>query len=136
MKEKNVKVIICSPMENNVTIVVKEIKNHFETFQELVGGSFQMPFISEKLAHEGISVYINDEGKLINLEPSMLITKDDKLLDYFVGTCVFVSHDDDGNTISLNEKQINYLKKNVFNKIGFIKFESDENEYVLPCIEF
>lgn len=52
---------------------------------------------------------INEEGKFIEgLKPEIAVidgaTK--QILDVINGSCVFVSHDEEGNTIELNDKQM------------------------------
>ena len=56
-----------------------------------------------------IDMVINEEGKYIEgLKPEIaVISKEgNAVLDLVMGSCVFVSHDDAGNTVDLNDKQI------------------------------
>lgn len=127
-----IKVLVYSNGEKKIT----EIKNHFKEFQNLVDGYFEVSYLSKKLSEQGICIYINEEGKLLDLEPSILIVKDNQLLDYLVGTCVFTAYDGNGETISLSEEQILFLEQNVFNRIAVINFDDRQKTYQLPCIEF
>lgn len=91
----------------------REIDNTLETLQRIVGGYIEIPYLSERFADEGIDVVINEEGKIIGLEPQIVLfnKRNNRLLDIVVGNCVFVSHDEEGNTIGLNQKQIDVVKE-------------------------
>lgn len=91
----------------------KEIENTLEALQEIVGGWIEIPFISEKLYEEGIDIIINEEGKLIGLEPQIAIVQKgkNKILDLVMGNCIFASHDEEGNTIGLNDRQIKVIEE-------------------------
>lgn len=91
----------------------KEIENTLEALQEIVGGWIEIPFISEKLYEEGIDIIINEEGKLIGLEPQIAIVQKgkNKVLDLVMGNCIFASHDEEGNTIGLNDRQIKVIEE-------------------------
>ena len=91
----------------------KEIENTLKALQEIVGGWIEIPFISEKLYEEGIDIIINEEGKLIGLEPQIAIVQKgkNKILDLVMGNCIFASHDEEGNTIGLNDRQIKVIEE-------------------------
>jgi Domain of unknown function (DUF3846) len=78
-KENRITAIIVEP---NKTPRVEVIDNTLKTFQKLVGGYIEKVSLSPT-----IDVIINEEGKLIGLEPNFR-TK----YDVIVGTAVFVSH--------------------------------------------
>lgn len=105
----------------------KEIENTLEALQEIVGGWIEIPFISKKLYEEGIDIIINEEGKLIGLEPQIAVVKKgtSKILDLIMGNCIFASHDEEGNTIGLNDRQIKVieeeLKYEVLISLGIVK---------------
>lgn len=95
------------------TLKEKEIKNTLEDLQKIVGGYIEMPFLSRELNENGIDIVINEEGKLIEgLEPEIAIIdkETNAILDIVYGNCAFVSHDAEGNTIELNEKQKQIVK--------------------------
>lgn len=88
---------------------VTEATNTLETFQGIVGGYIEIPLISKVLKQHNIDVVINGEGKYIEgLRPEIAIVgkETNATLDVVYGNCVFVSHDDIGNTVGLNDEQI------------------------------
>lgn len=90
----------------------KDIENTLEEIQEIVGGYIEAPFLTKVFTENGIDVIINDEGKFIEgLKPSIIVLQNgtNRTLDVIMGNCVFVSHDTEGNTIELNEKQIDII---------------------------
>ena len=97
---------------SNGELEVKEIKNTLEELQSIVGGYIEMPYISKVFLENGIDMVINEEGKYIEgLKPEIaVISKEgNTVLDLVMGSCVFVSHDDAGNTVDLNDKQIEII---------------------------
>ena len=99
------KVLILS----NNKLEAKEIDNTLGTLQQIVGGYIEIPYLSETLAKNGIDVIINDEGKFIEgLRAEIAIVKDgtNEVLDVVMGNCIFASHNDEGDTVSLTDEQI------------------------------
>ena len=108
IKEKellNMKVLVLS----NGELKVREIGNSLEDLQKIVGGYIEIPFLSRKFCDNGIDIIINEEGKLIEgLKPEIAIVDEEKgnILDIIYGNCIFASHNEEGETIGLNETQI------------------------------
>lgn len=108
IKEKellNMKVLVLS----NGELKVREIGNSLEDLQKIVGGYIEIPFLSCKFCDNGIDIIINEEGKLIEgLKPEIAIVDEEKgnILDIVYGNCIFASHNEEGETIGLNETQI------------------------------
>lgn len=99
------KVLVLSNGELNVQNIGTELKD----LQEIVGGYIEIPFLSEKFYEHGIDMIINEEGKLIGgMKPEIAIVNKEKgaILDIVYGNCIFASHDEEGETIGLNEEQI------------------------------
>ena len=99
------KVLVLSDGE----LKVREIGNSLEDLQKIVGGYIEIPFLSRKLCDNGIDIIINEEGKLIEgLKPEIAIVDEEKgnILDIVYGNCIFASHNEEGETIGLNETQI------------------------------
>ena len=90
----------------------KEIDNTLETLQEIVGGYIEVPFLSKEFNNNGIDIVINEEGRYIEeLKPEIAIvdSKTKKIIDIVYGNCVFISHNKNGDTIELNDKQIKFV---------------------------
>jgi hypothetical protein len=99
--------------ENRITAVIVEpgkqprltnVDNELESFQKLVGG-----YIEVVRLDNGIDAVINEEGKLIELEPNIALLHNGEVYDYIAGTAVLVSHDDEGEFVSLTPEQIDGL---------------------------
>lgn len=93
---------------SNGELKEKEINNMLEDLQQIVGGYIEFPYLGERFRENIIDVIINEEGKFIEgLKPEIAIVDEaGKILDIVYGNCIFASHDKEGNTIALNEKQI------------------------------
>jgi hypothetical protein len=79
-KEPRIKVVIVEPRKMPR---IETIDNNLETFQKLVGG-----YIEVVQSNEFIDIIINEEGKLIGLEPNFRLSNGDVI----VGTAIFCSH--------------------------------------------
>ena len=60
----------------------------------------------------GVALWINDEGKFrSDLEPSAVLMYKDKIYDYVVGNIVFTGITDEGDTVSLTDKNMDYINE-------------------------
>jgi hypothetical protein len=92
-------------------IEIKEISNELRVLQNEVGGSIDIPFISETLNEQGIDVVIDDEGKIKQKPITVaIIDTEGKMIEVIAGPVLFTSHDSDGNTIGLADSQLEYLQ--------------------------
>lgn len=99
---------------SNGELKEKDINDTLDTFQELVGGYIEMPLLSKTFKQYDIDVVINDEGKFIEgLRPEIAVVGKgtNAVLDVVYGNCIFVSHDNVGNTIGLTNEQIKVVIK-------------------------
>lgn len=94
---------------SNGELKEKEIGTELEDLQEIVGGYIEIPFLGNKFLDNDIDVIINEEGKLIDgmrAEIAIVNEEHGNILDIVYGNCIFASHDEEGETIGLNEAQI------------------------------
>ena len=104
------KVVVLSNGELNF----KEINNELEDLQKIVGGYIEVPFLSNAFTENGIDVIINEEGKFIEglqAEIAIIDGETQELLDIVYGNCIFASHDEEGETIELNEEQLKIIEE-------------------------
>ncbi len=112
----------------------KEIKNTLEDLQKIVGGYIEIPYLSREFNENKIDTIINEEGKFIEgLEPEIAVIKDGKVLDIVYGNCVFASHDHEGNTIELNEKQKQIVEEELKTDI-LLKDQSKDRHYLVRAL--
>jgi hypothetical protein len=97
---------------SNGKLEEKEIENTLEELQQIVGGYIEIPFLSNRFKENIIDVIINEEGKFIDdCKPEIAIVDENtkQILDIVHGNCIFASHDEEGNTTALNEKQMEVI---------------------------
>lgn len=111
-----------------------ELPNTLEALQHHVEGYIEMPYLSKRLHELDIDMVINDEGKLIGMEPTLAILQGHKVVEVICGPILFVSHDNRGNTISLNDTQIEYLKRTVF-QAESVLIMTGNTPYVVKYLE-
>lgn len=105
---------------SNGKLEIKEIENTLEELQKIVGGYIEIPFLSKIFVDNIIDIIINEEGKYVDgLKPEIAIVngKTKQVLDIIYGNCIFASHDIEGNTIALNDEQIEIIKEELNSEV-------------------
>lgn len=114
----------------------KEIKNSLEELQSIVGGYIEFPFLGNRFKDNAIDVIINEEGKFIEgLKPeiAMVDGKTKSVLDVVYGNCIFASHDEEGNTIGLNDEQIKIVMEELQMNV-LLSYKNNEKEFVAKAL--
>lgn len=114
----------------------KEIKNSLEELQSIVGGYIEFPFLGNKFRDNTIDVIINEEGKFIEgLKPEIaMVDRETKsILDIVYGNCIFASHDEEGNTIGLNDEQIKIIMEELQMNV-LLSYKNNEKEFVVKAL--
>lgn len=92
----------------------KDIKGDLRSLQKEVGGLLTLANYYEELVENRIDIFANDEGLLKSDPKTTLIITDKenrmKVLTALVGNLIFVSHDDEGNTLGLTDEQVDFIK--------------------------
>ena len=99
---------------SNGELKQQDIGTGLEELQKIVGGYIEIPFLSRVFNDHAIDMIINEEGKFIEgLKAEIAIVDEEhgNILDIVYGNCIFASHDDEGETIGLNEGQIEVVEK-------------------------
>ena len=93
---------------------VKDIKGDLKSLQTEVGGLLTLAPYYEELENHGVDIFADDEGLLKPNPKTTLIITDKKnrmkVLTCLVGNLIFVSHDDEGNTLGLTDEQKAFIK--------------------------
>lgn len=126
------KVIVLS----NGQLEEKEINNTLEELQGIVGGYIEFPLLGGVFKKNIIDTIINEEGKFIEgLKPEIALIDSNtkKILDVVYGNCIFASHDNEGNTIGLNDKQIKVVKQELQMDVT-LTFQDVEKEFIVKAL--
>lgn len=114
----------------------KEIDNTLEELQKMVGGYIEFPLLSGIFKKNIIDTIINEEGKFIEgLKPEIALIDGEtkRILDIVYGNCIFASHDEEGNTIGLNEKQIKVVMQELQMDIT-LTYQDSGKEFVVKAL--
>ena len=107
--------------------------------QSVVGGYIEAPYICDELSNSNIDVIINEEGKILDLPVTILLTKDyDEVIDTIQGNVLFCSHDEEGENIGLTNDQIQVIHNLFINESGLEGYRVDKatgKEVVIRTIE-
>ena len=109
------KYLVMHPKGKFEVIDGKKYEDTLSMLQKNVGGFIDLLYLGEELAERDIDAYVNDEGKLIGLEPNFVrqfVKKDgDSLYDIVQGNVVFSKVDQsDGKTYPLDDDDIEFIK--------------------------
>jgi hypothetical protein len=88
---KEIRAVVKNPREKAQIVTIED---SLESLQKCVGGDIE--WVGGIFPHP-IGLYANEEGKLIGLEPNIVLPSG----DYVAGSIVVVSTDKEGNTIGL-----------------------------------
>ena len=85
----------------------------YETISQAVGGWIECVRLTPTL-----DMWVNEEGKLDGLDynpdaTAIFWSHFGLMSDVIVGDVIFTSHDDEGNTTSLENEQMEYLQKHI-----------------------
>lgn len=111
---------------SNGKLKEKEIDNTLEELQKIVGGYIEIPRLCKRFSDNGVDAIINEEGKYIDgMRPEIAIvdSKTGAALDIVYGNCIFASHNDEGETISLNEEQVEIVMEELRMEIVLVNTE-------------
>jgi hypothetical protein len=116
--------------------------DHFDykKMQKAVGGLIERAYLSQELEDMNIDAYVNEEGKLLDLQPSAVIydksigDSEEGLIDVIAGPILFVGHDGEGGTVGLTETQKEWIMNNLVEFVEAVN-DSDPND-VLKLLIF
>lgn len=102
MKEKFIKVIKFT----NEKVEVKRIENTLKSLQEQVEGYIEC---FETPNH---TIICNEEGKIMDLEPNLLILANNRLVEVLCGNLILCNTDKNGEFASLTDEEIENITNN------------------------
>lgn len=102
MEKRKIKVIVKEP---NKPIQVVEIVNDLKSMQEIVKGYIEVVSFPTM---KDVDLIVNEEGKLEKLPGNFFIPHYE---DCIVGNCIIAGSDDEGEFVSLTDKQIEQATK-------------------------
>ena len=103
--------------------VVKTDTLELEYLQSQVGGLIELISWSDNLDSLGVDMWINEDGKLIEgLGATFIVVdKQEEIRDVIYGDVIFTSTDSEGNTIGLNDIQIQSIKREFGKKVAVLQ---------------
>ena len=108
MKEEKIKALMIEPRKRPCVV---ELGNNLDSLQKAVSiGADYQGLIEFVYLEDNVSVLLNEEGKLIGLEPNRRLGN-----DILVGVFYVVAEDEEGNLVSLTSAQQNKYAKQFWN---------------------
>lgn len=85
-------------------------ENTYELLKNNVNGCIECVSWINIFSERNIDIWINEEGKILNLLPSIIILDDkNNISDILNGNIVFAKSDSKGNTLPLNNEDIIFI---------------------------
>lgn len=107
-------VLILKANEDALTLV-PDFEHSLENMQNVVGGNLEALDLSyDEQTGRRITLWLNEEGKLIGLPVNFALLHQGQLIDIVMGDCIITAVDEDGRTVSLSESEIQFIKQKVF----------------------
>lgn len=103
-------------VDTNFLEVDTKFVHSLENMQKAVGGHLEAMVLH---SHEGrdVVLWLNEEGKLNGLKPNIGLYANNQLVDIIVGDVLITSSDIEGETTSLNDAELEFIKHKIkFNK--------------------
>ena len=87
-------------------------------YSEIGCECMDIPYVSRAYGEKGISVVLDDNGKLVDEEFQVItgliidFADEDRpeVIDYIVGNYLLMNHNEEGETVSLTDEQVEYIK--------------------------
>ena len=102
---------------------LQEDEDAYEVSRDFIGGYLELVAMPDLNEHD-IDMFCDEEGKLKGLKPTIILVNGRMYLDTIVGNVVFSKHDDEGNTISLDDEDIKLIRDK-FDNDGFMFIGDD-----------
>lgn len=111
MSEETILVLTLTPECREFTVNDSFVPS-LENMQKVVGGLIESINVGSVLEGREIIIWVNEEGKLINLPPNFAIVKESEqaLLDIVMGSVLVTSSNRESDTVGLTEEEIAYVK--------------------------
>ena len=99
----------------------------YRELMEAVGGYFERVTFNKRLCENNIDVFVNEEGKLINLDLSVVVVNQNNVVETLAGDIVFAGRRNN-ETLPLTENQIEIIKEELERKINITYLKNDSKE--------
>ena len=103
-------------INGKATLSFKEVEtsNTLHLMYDEIGcDCIDIPFVSNLYGQNNIDVVIDDEGKLKEEQQitGLILNEKGFVIDTIVGTYLLMSHNDEGETVSLTDEQVETIKR-------------------------
>ena len=108
---RKIKGILITPNQEGTKPRVHELEyNSYKDFYPLLEcDTFEIP--SRKFNGKQLDIYCDEEGRYKENKPSIITKSDGRVVEIIWGNVFIVSHNDEGETISLTEEEIDAVLK-------------------------
>lgn len=96
----------------------------YSMLRENVGGILQVVSNIPCFQERNIDLWIHEEGKLLDFLPTIALMSKNQIVDVINGKIVFAKADAEGETIPLNDSDIDFIKSVLQNFKGTIQYRN------------
>lgn len=112
-------------------IYEEDYKDSYSMLKENVGGTLEVISYIQCFQEKNIDLWIHDEGKLLDLLPTIALLDKEQIVDVISGKIVFAKANEEGETIPLDDSDIFFIKSVVLNSKGFVQYRNPYTGTVL-----
>ena len=116
-----------------------DYESTYKVLSQNVDGCIECVSWIKPFAERGIDLWINDEGKLLDLEPSLVVKDKGEFVELLCGNIVFARNNEYGDTLPLNDEDIEFIKSALRKELANIRFSNPYTNTTLynliPVIE-
>jgi hypothetical protein len=96
----------------------KEVEDTYELIRNAVEGYIEALRLSETC-----TLWINEEGKINELEPNFfLLDRAGNRVDYVAGNVIFTGVDENGDTVSLSEEDVKLIEERFVSRVALMYY--------------
>lgn len=137
LKQMSIRTITVNEQKEGTAFCFVDIDiNDFKDMQKAVGGSIESWNYISKLYKKGIDLFCNDEGKINNLLPAIIVVSNNsaksEIVESLCGNILFCCHNDKGELIDMTDSQKEFVR-NAFYRIFYIVEERNVAAFAV-CI--
>ncbi len=102
MAKKEIRIVVKEPGK---PAEVRMVENELEVLQKIVGGYLEMVVAPELGMKDRLYAYVNEEGRLEGLDPSVVVKVNDREMQLLRGTLFLSKCDEQGEEVGLSMEE-------------------------------
>lgn len=108
---------------------VDYLEDSYDFLRKCIGG-----YLEHLVVDKNIDMWMDEDGKLKDLDTTIILTRNYTMCDNVVGNVVFTRFNDDGETISLTDDDVKLIRNKFDNDGYYLDLKSGKMIQVLEVV--